>query len=40
VLKPGGRFFFIEHGLSDEVDVQCWQNRLNPLQNFLQTVAT
>jgi SAM-dependent methyltransferase len=34
VLKPGGRFFFIEHGLSDEVDVQCWQNRLNPLQNF------
>lgn len=32
VLKPGGRFFFVEHGLSDEPAVQIWQNRLTPLQ--------
>ncbi|WP_017297119.1 class I SAM-dependent methyltransferase [Nodosilinea nodulosa] len=32
VLKPGGRFFFVEHGLSDEPDIQRWQNRLTPLQ--------
>ncbi len=32
VLKPGGRFFFIEHGLSPEPNVQVWQNRLTPIQ--------
>ncbi len=32
VLKPGGRFFFVEHGLSDDPAVQTWQNRLTPLQ--------
>jgi ubiquinone/menaquinone biosynthesis C-methylase UbiE len=32
VLKPGGRFFFIEHGLSNEPDVQVWQHRLTPIQ--------
>ena len=35
VLNPGGRFFFIEHGLSDDPNVQRWQNRLNPLQKIL-----
>ena len=35
VLKPGGKFYFIEHGLSNEAKVQCWQNRLNPLQKFI-----
>lgn len=35
VLKPGGKFFFIEHGLSDEPYIQAWQNRLNPLQKLL-----
>jgi len=35
VLKPGGKFFFIEHGLSDEPKVQVWQNRLNPLQKVI-----
>jgi ubiquinone/menaquinone biosynthesis C-methylase UbiE len=32
VLKPGGKFFFIEHGLSDKPNVQVWQHRLTPLQ--------
>ncbi|WP_281259036.1 class I SAM-dependent methyltransferase [Stenomitos frigidus] len=35
VLKPGGRFFFIEHGLSDDPTVQRWQNRLTPLQRVI-----
>ncbi len=35
VLKPGGRFFFIEHGLSNQPQVQVWQNRLNPLQKIV-----
>lgn len=32
VLKPGGKFVFVEHGLSPEQNVQTWQNRLTPLQ--------
>jgi ubiquinone/menaquinone biosynthesis C-methylase UbiE len=35
VLKPGGRFFFVEHGLSDDRKVQVWQNRLNPIQRIV-----
>lgn len=35
VLKPSGRFFFIEHGLSDEPSVQTWQNRLTPIQRVV-----
>jgi ubiquinone/menaquinone biosynthesis C-methylase UbiE len=35
VLKPGGRFFFVEHGLSNEPRVQVWQNRLTPLQKII-----
>ena len=32
VLKPGGQFFFIEHGLSTEQGVGAWQRRITPLQ--------
>ncbi|PNW32135.1 UNVERIFIED_CONTAM: ubiquinone biosynthesis methyltransferase UbiE [Euhalothece sp. KZN 001] len=35
VLKPEGKFFFIEHGLSDNPQVQVWQNRLTPLQKMI-----
>ncbi len=35
VLKPGGRFFFVEHGLSNEPDIQVWQNRLTPIQKVI-----
>jgi ubiquinone/menaquinone biosynthesis C-methylase UbiE len=35
VLKPGGRFFFVEHGLSNQSPIQVWQNRLTPLQKII-----
>ncbi len=35
VLKPGGKFYFIEHGLSNEPNIQQWQNRLTPLQKII-----
>ncbi len=30
VLRPGGRFVFIEHGRSEEPSTARWQDRLNP----------
>jgi ubiquinone/menaquinone biosynthesis C-methylase UbiE len=32
VLKPGGKFLFVEHGLSPDESIMRWQNRLNRLQ--------
>jgi SAM-dependent methyltransferase len=35
VLRPGGRFLCLEHGLSDIPKIQTWQRRLNWLQLFI-----
>jgi ubiquinone/menaquinone biosynthesis C-methylase UbiE len=35
VLRPGGRFLFLEHGLSPEPTVRKWQRRLNGIQRFI-----
>ncbi len=35
VLKPGGRFLFLEHGRSDDRTIAAWQDRLNPIQNVV-----
>jgi ubiquinone/menaquinone biosynthesis C-methylase UbiE len=32
VLKPGGRFHFLEHGLAPEPKVQRRQQRIEPMQ--------
>ena len=35
LLKPGGKFLFIEHGISKDASIQAWQNRLTPIQKII-----
>lgn len=35
VLKPSGRFLFLEHGRSENEKIAAWQNRLNPIQQIV-----
>ncbi len=35
VLKPTGRFLFLEHGRSDDARTAIWQDRLNPIQRVI-----
>lgn len=35
VLRPGGRYLFLEHGLSSDPGVRKWQRRLNGLEMWL-----
>jgi SAM-dependent methyltransferase len=32
VIRPGGRFHFLEHGLAPDAEAVLWQRRLEPLQ--------
>jgi ubiquinone/menaquinone biosynthesis C-methylase UbiE len=35
VLRPGGKFFFVEHGLAPDPNVAKWQHRLTPIQKVI-----
>ena len=35
VLRPGGKFLFLEHVLSDDAGARRWQGRLNPVQKVV-----
>jgi ubiquinone/menaquinone biosynthesis C-methylase UbiE len=35
VVRPGGRFHFLEHGLSPDTRVARWQRRIEPIQKRL-----
>ena len=35
VLRPDGRYLFLEHGRSDDPRIARWQDRFNPVQKVL-----
>jgi ubiquinone/menaquinone biosynthesis C-methylase UbiE len=35
VLKPGGQYLFLEHGLCPDLKVQRWQKRITPVQKVI-----
>jgi ubiquinone/menaquinone biosynthesis C-methylase UbiE len=35
VVRPGGRFHFLEHGLSPDAGIATWQRRFEPIQKRL-----
>jgi ubiquinone/menaquinone biosynthesis C-methylase UbiE len=35
VLRPGGRYYFAEHGLSPDPKVATWQHRLDPIERAI-----
>lgn len=35
VLKPGGQFRYVEHGLAPDAHIAKWQHRLNGIQNVI-----
>lgn len=35
MLRPGGKFIFVEHGLAGDSTVRKWQDRLNPFWGIL-----
>jgi ubiquinone/menaquinone biosynthesis C-methylase UbiE len=34
-LTPGGKFYFVEHGLSPDAKIAKWQHRLTPIQKVI-----
>ena len=35
VMKPEGKFYFVEHGLSPDPKIARWQHRLTPIQKVI-----
>lgn len=35
ILRPHGKFFFVEHGLAEDERIRRWQHRLNPLNKII-----
>lgn len=35
ILRPHGKFHFVEHGITNDESIQRWQHRLTPLQKII-----